>query len=284
MTMRRPRRLRLLGAGVAILVAACSPNVNPPVSAGPPTTATPSSTQPMPLPSTLPTTATVETVTQLCEAWGASAPDDLILCGDAIWLALDAMGPAGGPAWRAEFRYGPSCVGPAPCGGRTATMAHVIVRTPSLGSFVVDVTRDEGGGLAVWPPQPTRDEPFPAFSPPQPARADVGPGAPTEIADREAFPLCGDETAGIGGPYDRAARQCFVDGVLAATKVEFLTRQTSTEGDPVLTLYRFGGGGPVIRFIADGGQWMRYACGLALSGTEAVFFDDGECARRAVDE
>jgi hypothetical protein len=247
-----------------------------------PSAASPSPTAgaPTPLASLLPTTATIETVTQICETWGSSAPDDTITCGDAIWLALDALGPAGGTARRADFGYGPYCpLGLGECGERVTTESHVVVRTASVGSFVLRVARGSDGGLLVWPPQPVGAEPVPAFTPPVPALADVGPGAPPEVAQREAYPLCSVEDSGLAGPYDASARRCLANGVLAGQAVEFLTRGASTEGGAVLTLYRFAGAGPLVRFVSDNGAWARYACGMSLNESDLVFNNDGDCAR-----
>ncbi|MFL5684830.1 MAG: hypothetical protein ACJ77D_02130, partial [Chloroflexota bacterium] len=84
----------------------------------------------------------------------------------------------------------------------------------------------------------------------------------------------------VGGPYAVGVRRCFLDGVLSGQPVEFLTRDHGTEGEEVLTLYRFAGQGPIISYDRDGGRWTYSACGISPVTGQLVFQRDGLCDRR----
>jgi hypothetical protein len=141
----------------------------------------------------------------------------------------------------------------------------------------VRVARAASGALQVWPPTATPLPPAPRFDPPARVAPDLGPDTPRGLRDREAYPYCGDEDLGPSKSFDAPARRCFVDGLLARSPVELTSRSPSTEGDPVLTLYRFGGRGSVLRSVHAGGRWTTAVCGISPIATDAAFTIAGGC-------
>ena len=67
--------------------------------------------------------------------------------------------------------------------------------------------------------------------------------------------------------------------VLAGVPAELTSRTFSTEGGAVLTLYRFIGRGPVLRFVRSTAGWTGSACGISPIRTTAVFLLAGSCER-----
>jgi hypothetical protein len=298
---RRPRRWASLGAfaTVAILVA-CDAGSPPPVSlpagspASAPTSATPASVASSGsgaagsgeagLPAGSPRVdldpvepARLVSSTLVCERWGAEPPPTLITCGDAARLALAALGTSAAVT-RLDVGYGGWCPGPdAPCGDRSADVTWVVARDGTSNSIRVRIARAASGDLAVWPPVPGPAVPSATFDAPPPRAPDLGGDAPPDLVDRDPFPLCGVEDLGTSDAYATAARRCFLDAVLAGSAAELDSAATSTEGEAVLTVYRFRGSGAVRRWVRSAGNWTASACGIARIDTPAVFEMAGVC-------
>jgi hypothetical protein len=134
----------------------------------------------------------------------------------------------------------------------------------------VKVVLAADGGLSVSEVQPAVRPAVPAFAPPARGLATLA-GAPASLAGRPAYPLCGTEHAPMGGPYDEAARTCFLTGVLAGSPVEFASLGAGTEGGPFVSLYRFAGAGGVQVVSGEGDAWTRRFAGIADAGGGLVF-------------
>jgi hypothetical protein len=65
----------------------------------------------------------------------------------------------------------------------------------------------------------------------------AGPATPPEIGERANLRFCGVEIA--PQVADPAVRTCFRESVAAALDVEFARIETTTEGDPIATVYEF---------------------------------------------
>ena len=135
--------------------------------------------------------------------------------------------------------------------------------------------RDPNGELLAWPATAIALPPEPAFDPPAVA-APALDGAPPAIRDREPLPFCGDEDA-TGDVFDRAARQCFLEGIRAGSPVELVSRSASTEGDPVVTLDRWAGTGSVVKTVRNAAGWASAVCAITPIATDAVFVLAGGC-------
>ena len=76
------------------------------------------------------------------------------------------------------------------------------------------------------------------------------------------------------GPFDQAARSCFLNGVLAGARVEFVARSRGLEGEPTVLIYRFDGSGGLLTYWSDNGSWMSFRGGIS-DGGERVFDQGG---------
>ncbi len=297
--MTMTRRLRgergwLIAGLVPVLVlagcATAGPSPSARSSSSPPTVAPslesapstrPSGTSPVaatPIPEAAGIPVPLDEVTLVCESWGSEPPATAIPCRDAASLALGALGPsAAARVDRLDVGFGAGCQLKPTCPDRRADVGWVLARSGDRGWQLFDVERNASGELEVWPPVSSPPRPAPAFEPPPRAAPDLGTDAPGALRDREALPFCGEEDLGPTGAYDVAARRCFVDGVLAGSPVELISRAPSTEGDPVLTLYRFGGGGSVVRSVHAGGRWVTSVCAVSPIATDAAFVIAGGC-------
>ncbi len=119
----------------------------------------------------------------------------------------------------------PSCTAPDP--------DRVFVTVVADGTATeVEVTRAADGTIAATATRPGTVATPPAFTPPAPALAAL-PGAPASLATRPPYPLCGQEETPMAGPYDEAARTCFLTGVLAGSPVEFVSTRRRDRGRAV---------------------------------------------------
>ena len=216
----------------------------------------------------------------VCELWGEDPPPTAIGCRDGASLALAALGPdrASGVN-RLDVAFGSSCSTSGACLDRRPDVVVVTARVGSLANAAtVRVARDPTGELTAWPATAVDLPPDPPLDPP-PAAAPAIDGATAAIRDREPLPFCGDEDA-TAGTFDTVARQCFLDGIRAGIPVELISRSASTEGDPVLTLYRWTGTGSVAKAVRNAAGWEGAVCAITPIATDAVFVLAGGCDPR----
>jgi hypothetical protein len=236
-------------------------------------TAVASATEPNPAP------ADPTLITQICEDWNAKLPEGSIECDSGLRAALDFVGQSKGGVQRLYLFFTPRCRSGVDCPARRPDQAWVAIRS-TTGEVVVAVSvRVDGTTLATGPATDVVPPPAPAFSPPVIGRPTIDDPVPAEVARREPFPLCGVEASGLGDPFDRIARRCFVDGVLAGQPVEFVTKGRGTEGESFVTLHRFAGRGAIVTYYRDAGAWTRIACGIEVEESDRVFGLDGLCRR-----
>jgi hypothetical protein len=219
-------------------------------------------------------------ITQICESWGRQRAERTITCGKGIKTALDSLGPDAATVERIHLRYTPPCFGAAGCPPRSEDHAWAAIRSRRAADELVELSIRTAGEIIASQPRPDPAPPTsPAFaSPPVDLPLVTGP-VPDEVRDRQPLPLCGIETAGMGGPYDTAARRCFLNRALAGKPVEFVTQGPGTEGENALTIYRFAGSGAIRRYDREAGAWSWTACGLTILRTNVVFATDGVCRR-----
>lgn len=210
-------------------------------------------------------------VLQVCEPFGRDTTEAPIACGDAIALAIQALGTRASGARRASFSFicnhSPTCPDPSP------TRAWVTF-SGSGPAAEVAVVADSTNGLTVASVSSGIVGPNPSFAPPPVARPVVN-GAPKEVARRTPYPLCGDEMTKMGGPYDAAARSCFLNGVLAGASVEFVARSHGIEGEPTVEIDRYDGTGGLWVYSGDNGRWTSYRTGIGPVGGGLIFGADG---------
>jgi len=73
---------------------------------------------------------------------------------------------------------------------------------------------------------------------------------PPAVANRLLLPTCGTERATTPhGPWNEAARACFVDAYRAQRPAEFVSTSLTTEGDPITSIYRVLPAGQIEIFI-----------------------------------
>ena len=280
-------------AGILLIAAGCATGpgpASPPgspadrgspapsaVTASRPPTAAPTDPPTDPPPSDdVPARPDPATFLQVC--WGSTGPlvGPPIPCADAIETALAAPDVEGARVTRVDVRS--SCLQPGSCAPAGVDAVWVTVlsdRDPKE----IEVIRGGDGGLTAGSIRPgTRPQP-PAFTPPPTGLADL-PGAPASLADRAPYPLCGDETAPMGGPYDGPARTCFLNGVLAGSPVEFASEGAGTEGGRYVHLYRYPGTGGLEFVTGEGGSWQRSFTGIAEASGGLVFDIGGLSTRR----
>jgi hypothetical protein len=91
--------------------------------------------------------------------------------------------------------------------------------------------------------------------------------APAMVAARAPLPFCGDENISLpDGTPDVAARACFWEAYEAGSPAEFVSTNTTMEGDPIITIYRVTDAGTVEVFIDSTKDrwsamtWLRLEC------------------------
>ena len=281
------RRLAVLTV-LLLVVTACEATIPPASPGSSPATTTPSPTDPpatieaSPAPTPTPAGATDDvaaepdpaTFLQVCRAFEGAGGEPPIPCEDAVTTALAAEAETA--PTRVDVRFAcegaPSCTAPDP--------ARVFVTVVADGTATeVEVTRASDGTVAATTTRPGTLATPPAFTPPAPALAAL-PGGPASLATRPPYPLCGEEETPMGGPYDEAARTCFLTGVLAGSPVEFVSRGDGTEGGPYVHLYRYSGSGGLELVTGEGGVWLRRVTGIAEAGGGLVFSIGGMSTAR----
>ena len=207
------------------------------------------------------------TFLQVCwrEALAGVAP---VPCSDVVEAALSVPELAGARIDRVEL--GGQCDPPRSCGRAVVRPTVWVTVLSDHDPLIVDLVLDAGGGLMVQEVHPALASDRPTFTPPAPGLAELA-GVPPGLAAREAYPLCGTESASMGGPYDETARTCFLNGVLAGSPVEFATIGAGTEGGAVVDLYRYAGSGGIEHVTGEGGTWVRSFTGIADAGGGLVF-------------
>ena len=81
---------------------------------------------------------------------------------------------------------------------------------------------------------------------PSTAPANPGGSTPLIVATRTLLPGCGIEDATTQlGPWNNAARACFLNAYRGHAAAEFTTTSPTTEGDPITSIYRILGPGRV---------------------------------------
>jgi hypothetical protein len=103
----------------------------------------------------------------------------------------------------------------------------------------------------------------------------AGPETPVEIAGRQGVPFCGVEDATI----DVRIRSCFAEAVRRGDHVEFARLATTTEGDPIATVFVFEPPESFVLLI-DSSQdqwghpgWQVFTCEAIEDAAEVVRFD-----------
>jgi hypothetical protein len=296
----------LLAVTAAILIAGCgaAPPVRAPsttsaspaggVSSGGPAdiaSASPSPGGATPLPSIEAFDVHLRSITVVCvtgpeEDPNASPPDieppDPIDCEDAVTWAVRSLGSSHSAPVRAEFRFDTNCGALAPCAA-DPSRGTVYLAFGSGPELTVPVARDPAtADPLVFPAQslPPAAWSTPVYAPPPVARPNVGNAPPADVSSRAPLPLCGVNTDGSPGrtpnATDAAARECFLRAVLAGGSAEYDDTVTSSEGDPVVLIYRYDQRGSVQLFI-DGTRdqqgslrWTHAVC--SISAVPAPFF------------
>lgn len=274
------------GSQPATLTSSLPPPPSAPPASAPTATASPAESPPSvppasatPLPDVGdPPPVPLGAVTLICESWGSDPPASTIPCREAASRALAALGSGlASRVARLDVSFSGDCQARASCPSRRPDLVWVVARSPGRDAELLKVERAASGALEAWPPTPAPSPPAPPFDPPARVAPDLGPDSPAALRDRVPYPFCGDEDVGPSGAFDAPARRCFADGVLAASPVELISRSPSTEGDPVLTLYRFGGRGSVVRSVHAGDTWTTAVCGISPIATDAAFTVAGGC-------
>jgi len=106
----------------------------------------------------------------------------------------------------------------------------------------------------------------------------AGAATPPEIAERSNLRFCGVELAPQAA--DPVVRRCFRESVAAALDVEFARIETTTEGDPIATIYGFEP--PAFVMLVDStqdafgvGAWTVVTCQGLVDDPMTVFRFDG---------
>jgi hypothetical protein len=160
----------------------------------------------------------------------------------------------------------------------------VVLRYADGAALGVVVNRDPTGALIADTPQelsPSQLEPAPPYSAPPTSLAQVPDPAP-EVAARAALPFCGGEDAGLAGPFNAAARSCFLAAILNARSAEFLSKRRDVGGNSFTELWRFEGSGPIVIYVREGTTWKKLACALLLVSDSRQRFDHTDCIETAL--
>lgn len=90
--------------------------------------------------------------------------------------------------------------------------------------------------------------------------------APAVVRDRATLPACGTESVQIAHGVNLDGRRCFWNAYQSHQPAEFISTQTTIEGDPVTSVYRVLPDGAVEVFV-DSTQdtwstrtWLHLAC------------------------
>ncbi len=190
----------------------------------------------------------------------AGAGESMISCADGLELALRALrAVTQDPVLRLYFQR-PTCA-QIPCSTDELSTARVTLGTATQAFSIQLDARSETvpqpsiANGPVWPA--TGLEPAPEVAEP------LIEGAPDEVASGDAYPFCG--TALVNDPP--SVLGCFRDSVLAGRPAAMFQHLYGTEGDELLRLYRFDGGGPVVRYQRDGTAWRRSEGAMILGIT-----------------
>ena len=213
---------------------------------------------------------------------GPPEPSD-IDCKDAVDAALGVAG-AGSLPFRAVLTWSTFCAFETPCPSQAPDpkTAYVVLHLAD-GTGVQVAVRLDNGALSPGPPAAITAHdigPRQTFDAPPVAKADVAP-APALISNRRASPLCGMEQAGLAGPFDVRARNCFMTALLAGDAAEFVSRRADVGGAPFLELWRFEGSGPVTVFRGEAGSWSQLRCGVVIAAGDQLF-DHTDCTSAPV--
>ena len=198
-----------------------------------------------------------------------------IECEDGIRLGFQTLAADAARVSRADFGF--SCEGDG-CQPPSPSRAYASFWGPGVARRVTLAFSEADGLVAVASSAAGSQPAAPAFTPPAVSRPIVA-GEPAWVANRTAYPLCGDETAGMAGPFDTAARQCFLDGVLAGQRVEFVSRSQGTEGGAFIEIDRYDRSGGITAYIMSDGAWSAYRTGITLAGVDLVFSRGGGSAQ-----
>jgi hypothetical protein len=106
----------------------------------------------------------------------------------------------------------------------------------------------------------------------------AGAATPPAIAERAGLRFCGVELAPRAA--DPVVRRCFRESVAAALDVEFARIETTTEGDPIATIYGFEPPGAFVMLVDStqdafgAGAWTVVTCqGLVVNLVTEFSFD-----------
>jgi hypothetical protein len=147
------------------------------------------------------------------------------------------------------------------------TSIGVVVRRDNSGKVVADGAEPIGRPDLASPPP---------FAPPNEGLSQIKT-APAEILSRTPAPLCGEEDAGLAGPFNSEARACFRSAVLNSSAAEFLSLRADVEGRGFTELWRYSGAGPVVVYTMAAGEWKKLTCALLLLDDGHQFFDHTDC-------
>jgi hypothetical protein len=267
-------------------VAATSADLSSAPSTGVPTRS-PEQTDasPSPVASLEPLSVEERSITRVCAAppdtGGSIQP---LACDEATQLAL-RLTAREGALQRTEFRFDLTCPRFAPCAVTKPNEGVVLVGLGTGHVRAVRVVQSGGSGeirYDVYPalevdPSTLSAEPF---TPPPVSRPSTSGSDPSEVANREALPLCGIERAGASAPE---ARKCFVDAVLAGGQAEFISYRATAEGNPITLVFRYAGFGSVQLFLdqtrdpQSAGGWLFLWCDITLRA-DPHWFSQGTCS------
>jgi hypothetical protein len=107
----------------------------------------------------------------------------------------------------------------------------------------------------------------------------AGPRTPPEIGERAGLRFCGVEQG--PRPADPSIRRCFRDSVAAGFDIEFARIETTTEGDPIATIYGFEPPDAFVMLVDSthdafgAGAWTVVTCQGLVDDPMTVFSFDG---------
>ena len=122
--------------------------------------------------------------------------------------------------------------------------------------------------------------------------------APPAATDLGQATFCGYEVRGLGRPQEsnlnEVARRCFLDHYSSSRAAIFVASDLTTEGDPIVTIYRWGSDGRLEIFVDatrdsfGSGKWEAGTCtGVttefpnAPEPLPAYYFDGDGCGAMA---
>jgi len=209
-------------------------------------------------------------------------PSDLD-CLDAARVALEASSVAPGDVASLELRWQAICES-GPCGTPEPTTAQVILRYTDGHAAGVTIHRDPDGTLATGElmdiPSAVLNTPPPFNAPPVGLAPIENP--PPAIASRPPVAFCGTEDAGLAGPFNPIARECFWAAVVNRQPAEFKSTRANAEGRPFVELWRFEGNGPIVVYTSGASGWSKLTCAMLLVPDHERLFDHTDCDQREV--